>query len=56
MDKFIKIVISDKGIGIPPNELDSIYLPFKRASNVKFKGGYGVGLSLVNKIIELAWC
>jgi signal transduction histidine kinase len=52
-DKFIKIDISDQGIGIPSNELESIYLPFRRASNVKFKGGFGVGLSLVNKIIEL---
>ena len=53
MDKFIKVVISDKGIGIPSNELDNIYKPFKRASNVKFKGGFGIGLSLVAKIIEL---
>jgi signal transduction histidine kinase len=53
LDKFIKIIISDKGIGIPSNELDSIYLPFKRASNVKFIGGFGIGLSLVSKIIEL---
>jgi signal transduction histidine kinase len=53
MAKYIKIVISDKGIGIPSNELENIYMPFKRASNVKFKGGYGIGLSLVNKIIEL---
>jgi signal transduction histidine kinase len=53
LDKYIKIIISDKGIGIPSNELDSIYLPFKRASNVKFKSGFGIGLSLVNKIIEL---
>lgn len=53
LDKYIKIIISDKGIGIPSNELDSIYLPFKRASNVKYKGGFGIGLSLVNKIIAL---
>jgi signal transduction histidine kinase len=53
LDKHIKIIISDKGIGIPLNEIDSIYLPFKRASNVKFKGGFGIGLSLVNKIIAL---
>ena len=53
MENHIKIIISDKGIGIPSNELDSIYLPFKRASNVKFKGGFGIGLSLVNKIIYL---
>jgi signal transduction histidine kinase len=52
-EKFIEIVISDKGVGIPSEELDSIYLPFKRGSNVKFKGGFGVGLSLVNKIISL---
>jgi signal transduction histidine kinase len=50
---FIKIIISDKGIGIPSSELDSIYLPFKRASNVKFKGGFGIGLSLVARILEL---
>jgi signal transduction histidine kinase len=49
----VKIVISDLGVGIPSNELTSIFLPFKRASNVKFKGGFGIGLSLVHKIIEL---
>jgi signal transduction histidine kinase len=53
MENLIKIVITDKGIGIPPDEVKSIYLPFKRASNAKFKGGYGIGLSLVNKIMEL---
>ena len=52
-DKFINIIVSDKGIGIPLNEVESIYKPFKRASNVKFIGGFGIGLSLVSKIIEL---
>ncbi|RPH28489.1 MAG: HAMP domain-containing protein [Bacteroidales bacterium] len=52
-DEFIDISISDKGIGIPANELASIYRPFKRASNVKFIGGFGIGLSLVAKIMEL---
>jgi len=49
----IKISISDSGIGIPADELESIYRPFKRASNVKFKSGFGIGLSLVAKIFEL---
>ncbi|HNW88812.1 MAG TPA: HAMP domain-containing sensor histidine kinase [Bacteroidales bacterium] len=49
----IKIIISDKGIGIPPNELERIYSPFGRASNVKFKSGFGIGLSLVSKILAL---
>ena len=52
-DKHITIIISDKGVGIPPDEIKSIYHPFKRASNVKFIGGFGIGLSLVNNIIEL---
>jgi signal transduction histidine kinase len=53
VDKFINITISDKGIGIPSGEMESIYRPFKRASNVKFKSGYGIGLSLVARIFEL---
>jgi signal transduction histidine kinase len=53
MAKYIRIFITDKGIGIPSDELDSIYLPFKRASNARFIGGYGIGLALVNKILEL---
>jgi len=52
-EKYINIIISDKGIGIPPNEITSIYSPFKRASNVKFKSGFGIGLSLVDKIMKL---
>jgi signal transduction histidine kinase len=52
-DKFINIIISDKGVGIPSNELMTIYNPFKRASNAKFIGGFGIGLSLVVKIMEL---
>jgi signal transduction histidine kinase len=53
LDNSIKINISDKGIGVPSNELESIFRPFNRGSNVKFKGGYGIGLSLVAKILEL---
>jgi signal transduction histidine kinase len=52
-DKSISISISDKGIGIPPEELEAIYRPFKRGSNVKFKGGFGIGLALVANILEL---
>ena len=51
--QFIDVTISDRGVGIPLNELKGIYSPFKRAGNVKFIGGFGVGLSLVVKILEL---
>lgn len=53
MEKSIKITISDSGIGIPQGELDNIYMPFERASNAKFKSGFGIGLSLVNRILGL---
>jgi signal transduction histidine kinase len=52
-DEFISVVVSDKGIGIPPDDIGNICKPFKRASNVKFIGGFGIGLSLVSKIMEL---
>jgi signal transduction histidine kinase len=52
-NKSINILISDKGVGIPSNEINNIYRPFKRASNVKFIGGFGIGLALVAKIMEL---
>ncbi len=51
-DKLIKVIISDRGIGIPENEIANIYRPFTRASNAKFKSGFGIGLSLVVKILE----
>jgi two-component system phosphate regulon sensor histidine kinase PhoR len=49
----IIINIADEGIGIPDDEIEAINKPFKRASNVRFIGGYGIGLSLVSKIIEI---
>lgn len=53
MHESIRIILTDKGIGIPTNEIDNIYKPFNRASNARYKGGFGIGLSLVAKIFEL---
>jgi signal transduction histidine kinase len=49
----VTTIISDKGIGIPADDLADIYKPFKRASNAKFIGGFGIGLALVAEIMEL---
>lgn len=49
----VSIVISDQGIGIPANQINEILSPFKRGANVKFKGGYGIGLTLVSKILQI---
>jgi signal transduction histidine kinase len=52
-DETITITISDSGIGIPAGQTTDIFNPFKRATNVKFKGGFGIGLALVDKILQL---
>jgi two-component system sensor histidine kinase ArlS len=49
----IQISISDKGIGIPVNDLKNIFEPFYRAINARPYSGSGVGLSLTQKIIKL---
>jgi len=51
--EFVEVNIVDRGIGIPKEDLDKIFQPFNRASNVKFIGGFGIGLSLVAKILDL---
>ncbi|MCK7521390.1 MAG: ATP-binding protein [Ignavibacteriales bacterium] len=52
-DKHLIITITDSGIGIPSDEIERIYRPFSRASNAKYISGFGIGLSLVTRIVEL---
>lgn len=52
-DEMISISITDKGIGIPSNELPYIFDPFFRASNTGDFEGYGIGLPLARNIIRL---
>lgn len=52
-DDYVYIIIKDKGIGIPENELQYIYDPFFRASNTKNYEGYGIGLPLTRNIIRI---
>lgn len=44
---------NDKGIGIPKEEMDRIFEPFYRGSNITGRRGHGLGLPLVKKIIDL---
>jgi signal transduction histidine kinase len=54
-DKFAIIRVEDTGIGIAPDEQQSIFHEFFRVKNDKTKEitGSGLGLSIVKKIIEL---
>lgn len=49
----IRIEVSDNGPGIPPAELQNIFLPFYRTMNEETEKGFGLGLSLANHIIQL---
>jgi signal transduction histidine kinase len=49
----IRVSIADTGIGIPDEDFKNIFQPFNRASNVKFISGFGVGLAIVAKILDL---
>jgi signal transduction histidine kinase len=47
------VIFSDSGIGIPEEELNLIFQPFYRGSNVQDNSGHGIGLSLVEQIISI---
>ena len=49
----VVITIKDYGIGISEGEIANIFKPFNRATNAKFIGGFGIGLSIVAKILDL---
>jgi signal transduction histidine kinase len=49
-----RVEVSDRGCGIPPEDLDRIFDPFYRvdASRSRATGGFGLGLPLVKRWIE----
>ena len=48
----LEITIQDFGIGIPDDEIDLIFNPFFRGTNVKMIPGMGLGLSVVRVLTE----
>lgn len=49
----IEIEIEDKGIGIPLDEIENIFQPFYRANRTTEGRGFGLGLSMADRIIKL---
>jgi len=52
-DKWVVFIVTDKGIGIPQDDMPHIFDPFFRASNARGAKGYGIGLPLSRNIIKL---
>lgn len=44
-----RLVVTDQGIGVPASELDDLFSPFYRASNVGDRPGTGMGLPIVRE-------
>ncbi|BAU64637.1 two-component sensor histidine kinase [Stanieria sp. NIES-3757] len=49
----IIFTISDRGLGIPPQDLKHIFEPFQRGKNVSNIPGTGLGLNIVKRFVEL---
>lgn len=52
-EQMIALFIKDNGIGIPEEDLNKIFEPFYRGTNTRYFAGYGLGLALSLKIIQL---
>lgn len=51
-DNVAKLLVSNIGIGILPEDIDGIFGRFRRGSN-NIRGGMGIGLSISKHIVEL---
>ncbi len=50
--EFLRFVVSDTGIGIAKRDFGMIFQEFRQSRNPKQKGGTGLGLPIVKKIVE----
>ena len=53
IEQTIEIKIKNEGKGIPEADIPYIFQPFFRAENTAASKGYGIGLSLVERIVNL---
>ncbi|WP_031517098.1 sensor histidine kinase [Desulfofalx alkaliphila] len=51
-DKYIYFTVSDRGPGIPPEDLKKVFDRFYRAANARVVGGTGLGLAIAKEIID----
>ena len=51
-DGHVAVEVEDHGVGIPPSEQERVFDRFYRVKNGSDRGGYGLGLFLVRRIME----
>jgi len=49
---FVRVSVSDRGIGIAESDLTRIFLPFSRGANTQHLPGTGLGLTLTRDVIR----
>lgn len=49
----VLIEVVDQGIGIPNEQLGDVFMPMMRAENVGEIGGFGLGLTLAKRIVDM---
>ena len=52
-EKHCFVTVKDNGVGISPDDLPHIFNPFFRSSNTSELPGFGIGLSICQRIVEL---
>lgn len=53
-DDFVRVVVSDDGIGVPTNKQDTLFQPFQRAGQETGPiEGTGIGLAITKRLAEL---
>ncbi|MFN6943660.1 MAG: sensor histidine kinase [Cytophagaceae bacterium] len=52
-DSALKLIVEDHGVGMTELEMKNIFQPFYRSENVRQIPGYGIGMSLTDKIVKL---
>nr|WP_293842048.1 ATP-binding protein [uncultured Arsenicibacter sp.] len=49
----LQLAVHNTGPAIPPDQQEVIFIPFQRARNASGKQGFGIGLPLTKRIVEL---
>jgi signal transduction histidine kinase len=49
----VRVEVSDSGIGIPPNELDAVFEPFRQVEGERAALGTGLGLAIARRLATL---